>query len=461
MWFRRDLRQSDHPALSQAVAIADGGTVFPLFILDASLLAPAGPTRVAYLRATLDALAEGLPVTIREGHPAATLLDFAREVGARTVVVTGDAAPYGRARDEAVGEALRAEGVSLVQVDTPYVVSPGSVFNKSGEHFKVFTPFRRTWETFEQGHPLPKVEGEFAVRESLPSSRMLALAGTKRPAFFGDLPDDPPELPPAGEQAAHAQLERFVAHVDTYAEQRNNPALDGSSRLSPFLRFGAIHPRQVLAATRGVSDGRRHFESEIAWREFYADVLWHRPESVREVLQPVMNRLSLDTGPDAERKFHTWARGETGFPLVDAGMRQLLATGWMHNRVRMVAASFLVKHLHLDWRWGARWFMWRLIDGDVASNQHGWQWTAGTGTDAAPYHRIFNPTLQAERFDPTGDYVRTFVPELDGVPAPQCLQPGAGTGLLRPLGYPEPMIDAATERDEALARFAAARGVTA
>jgi deoxyribodipyrimidine photo-lyase len=186
-------------------------------------------------------------------------------------------------------------------------------------------------------------------------------------------------------------------------------------------------------------------------------VLWHHPESVRSVLQPSLAHLRVDNDAQAVERFQSWARGETGYPLVDAGMRQLLTEGWMHNRVRMVAASFLVKHLHLDWRWGARWFMWRLIDGDLASNQHGWQWTAGTGTDAAPFHRIFNPTLQAERFDPDGTYVRRFIPALANVPAPQCLRPGAGAGLLAPDGYAQVIVDVALERDEALKRCAEAR----
>jgi deoxyribodipyrimidine photo-lyase len=174
-------------------------------------------------------------------------------------------------------------------------------------------------------------------------------------------------------------------------------------------------------------------------------------------MQPSLEHLRWDTGPEAERRFRTWARGETGYPMVDAGMRQLLEEGWMHNRVRMVCASFLVKHLHLDWRWGAKWFMWRLVDADLASNQHGWQWTAGTGTDAAPFHRIFNPTRQAERFDPEGTYVHRYVVELASTPAPQCLEPGGGSGMLAPVGYPPPMIDASVERDEALLRFRDAR----
>jgi deoxyribodipyrimidine photo-lyase len=195
------------------------------------------------------------------------------------------------------------------------------------------------------------------------------------------------------------------------------------------------------------------FASEICWREFYADVLFHNPHSTSQNLQRQFDHLEVDMGVEAIQKFQSWALGKTGFPLVDAGMRQLLTEGWMHNRVRMVAASFLVKHLHIDWRWGARWFMWRLIDGDIASNQHGWQWTAGCGTDAAPFYRVFNPTLQGERFDKDGEYVRRYVPELQEIPAPQCLQPGALGGILTPSDYVDPIVDASVERDEALRRY--------
>jgi len=262
----------------------------------------------------------------------------------------------------------------------------------------------------------------------------------------------------AGEQSAAQRLEAFAAQVDAYDDVRNFPALDQTSRLSAYLRFGALHPRQVLDVLGGPTVGRRSFESEICWREFYADVLFHQPDSVRRVVQPSLEHLRVDTDERAVGRFQTWARGETGYPLVDAGMRQLLAEGWMHNRVRMVCASFLVKHLHLDWRWGAKWFMWRLFDGDLASNQHGWQWTAGTGTDASPFVRIFNPTLQAERFDPDGSYVHRFIPELALVPAPHCLRPGGGGGL-SPSNYASPMIDASIERREALVRFGEARGL--
>ena len=232
----------------------------------------------------------------------------------------------------------------------------------------------------------------------------------------------------------------------------------GTSGLSPYLRFGCIHPRTALNAVAGDDEGSVTFRSEIAWREFYADVLFHEPRSARETLQPSLRSLRWDSGPIAVEHFQAWARGETGIPLVDAGMRQLLAEGWMHNRTRMICASFLVKHLHIDWRWGARWFMDRLIDGDLASNSHGWQWTAGTGTDAAPFHRIFSPIAQAERFDVAGSYIRRYVTELASVEPPQLYQPGGGSGLLRPEAYPEAIVELKAEREEALARFAEARG---
>jgi len=329
----------------------------------------------------------------------------------------------------------------------------------AGTPCRVFGAFRRQWETFTPPPVLsaPKLDAVVGA----PSVSLDEVVGSsRRPHYFGDLPDGPPPtLPPAGERAADACLVSFTSRVVNYDHDRDQPGLEGTSRLSTYLHFGVLHPRQVLAALAEESSGRRVFVSEIAWREFYADVLWHHPESVRRNLQPTFDHLRVDRGQRAEERFRQWARGETGFPLVDAGMRQLLREGWMHNRVRMVCASFLVKHLHLDWRWGARWFMWRLVDGDVASNQHGWQWTAGTGTDAAPFYRIFNPTRQAERFDAEGVYVRRYVDELARVHAPQCLQPGGGEGLLAPAGYPAAMIDPVRERDDALERLAEAKAL--
>jgi deoxyribodipyrimidine photo-lyase len=252
-------------------------------------------------------------------------------------------------------------------------------------------------------------------------------------------PPGSPSLPTPGHRAATATLERFLGgSVDRYGEERDRPDHEGTSRLSPYLRFGTLHPRQVLARLP-VGPGSEVFRSELAWREFYADVLWHHPRSAWEPLRAVGSHLHWDSGTRADERYAAWAAGRTGYPLVDAGMRQLREEGWMHNRVRMLTASFLVKDLHIDWRLGARHFLDLLVDGDLASNNHGWQWVAGTGTDASPFHRVFNPTLQAERFDPDGSYVRTYVPEVDG------------------FGYPAPIVDHAAERAEALRRWEEAR----
>jgi deoxyribodipyrimidine photo-lyase len=421
LWFRRDLRLADNPALLEAMA--DGGTagVVALFVLDDALLRPAGPNRLAFLLRSLRKLdaALGGTLVVRRGSPERVVPQVAAEVGARRVHVSSDFGPYGRRRDAAV-----QRSVPLVRTGAPYLVEPGTVLKTNGTPFRLFTPFSKAWRS----QPTPAPE--------LPPSDPRWLGGVD-----GDpLPDEPsgvaPRLPDAGEAAAHRRLQAFRARVDRYDEARNLPGADATSRLSVDLKYGALHPRQLLEGL-GRSAGATRFRTELAWREFYADVLWHRPESARQVLQPTMADLAYDDGPEANARFDAWAEGRTGYPLVDAGMRQLIAEGWMHNRVRMLTASFLTKDLHLDWRRGARFFMHHLVDGDLASNQHGWQWVAGTGTDHAPYHRVFNPTLQAERFDPDGAYVRRHVPEV-----------GSDS-------YPAPVVDHDAERREALARRAA------
>jgi deoxyribodipyrimidine photo-lyase len=262
-------------------------------------------------------------------------------------------------------------------------------------------------------------------------------------------------LPEASAAAALARWDEFSGRaLDRYYDIRNNPDVDGTSMLSPYLRFGLVHPRTLLADLNDTKS-QAHYRSELCWREFYADVLFHQPRTTWENLQPKMKAMKLDTGAKAKQRFDAWCKGETGYPIVDAGMKQLLATGWMHNRVRMIVASFLVKDLHLPWQWGAKYFMRHLVDGDIASNNHGWQWTAGTGTDAAPYFRIFNPVSQGEKFDPRGDYVRTWLPELADVETSVVHQPWE-LGMLNPC-LP-PIVDHAVEREESLARYKAVTG---
>jgi deoxyribodipyrimidine photo-lyase len=351
------------------------------------------------------------------------------------VFVTDDFGPYGVRRDEAVETALSRGGRRLVRVDSPYAVAPGDVTSGAGTPYKVFTPFYRAWRA--HGWPAP------AAAPTMPRWAS-GVASEPLPAA----PDlGPTTTMPPGELAGRRRLAEFADCVASYAEGRNVPGGDHTSRLSPYLRFGCLHPRQVLDA---VDDDR--FRTEVAWREFYAAVLAFFPDSARMSFRPGMAALEVDTGSDADRHFDAWIEGRTGYPIVDAGMRQLAGEAWMHNRVRMITASFLVKDLHLDWRRGARLFMARLQDGDLASNQHNWQWVAGTGTDPAPFFRIFNPTAQGKKFDPDGTYVRRWVPELRDVDAAHVHEPWKQPGG-PPTGYPPPIVDHAEERREALARY--------
>ncbi len=461
VWFRRDLRLADHRALHAASRCANGAGVLGVFIVDRVLLGSSGPTRVNYLARTVASLNESMNgrLVIRTGDPAEVLQQLATKFGVQNVFATQEYSPYGIRRDERVRRRLAGAAVQINFVDSNYLVAPGSVRSASDQPLKVFGAFRRRWD------PLVDVDeatdlslSDFVEVPSETAHSLVAIAATRRPSYFGDLPDGPAEVQmPAGEAAAASALTDFVSKAENYADQRDRPDLEGTSRLSAFIRFGVLHPRQIVRALAMRDVDNDLFLSELAWREFYADVLFHQPKSTQENLNSSLRLLRVDRDVAAEQRFRTWALGETGYPFVDAAMRQLLQEGWMHNRARMVTASFLVKHLHLDWRWGAQWFMWRLADGDIASNQHGWQWTAGTGTDAAPFHRVFNPTRQAERFDPQGTYVHKYVQELASVPAPTCLQPGAGDGLLAPANYFSPMLDVDVERRDALNRYAEAR----
>ncbi len=427
MWFRRDLRLGDHPAL--LAAGADGREVAAVFVVDPTF-ATAGAPRLAHLHDGLAALdadlrgRSGTGLVIRHGDPVEVIPRLAVELDADAVFVTRDYAPSGRRRDAAVAEALRRTERSLRGVGSPYAVTPGGVRKGDGDPYAVFTPFSKVWRRVGWDPPLDAPGDDF---------RWLG-SGEVATEPWPERPDPGCELPPAGEAAAHERWAAFLHDgLDDYDERRDLAALDGTSRLSPALKWGTIHPRQLLADLDASGAGpRAHtvFSSELAWRDFYADVLYQRPETAWENLNPKMDAMPVDTDAAARERFDRWAAGATGFGIVDAGMKQLLATGWMHNRVRMITASFLVKDLHLPWQWGAQWFMRHLVDGDLASNNHGWQWAAGTGTDAAPYFRVFNPTLQQERYDPDGEYVERWAPEPS-----------------------EPMLDHRVERDEALRRL--------
>ena len=444
MWFRRDLRLADHPALQAALASAD--EVLPVFVIDPHLWRPAGATRREYLLRSLNALDSSMRGALvwRAGDPADRIPALVGEVNASSVHVSADFGPYGAARDTRVEQALAERGVPLVRTGSSYAVAPGRVVKADGSPYRVYSPFYRAWVSHGWRRPAPPVDGapwaSGVVNDPLP---MLGQLGQGPSAH---------QLPEAGEAPAHQRWERFRQDaLERSAEDRNRPDVEGSSRLSVHLKYGEIHPRTLLASLGG-SPAHEVFRKELAWREFYADVLHHAPETAREYLRPEFAAMDYDSGPEASAHLVAWQQGRTGYPIVDAGMRQLLHEGWMHNRVRMIVASFLVKDLHLEWQVGARWFMRHLVDGDVASNSHGWQWTAGCGTDAAPYFRIFNPVTQGKKFDPDGDYVRRYVPELRHVTGAAVHEPWSVPDGHAD-GYPERIVDHAAERAESLERY--------
>ncbi|MGH3507331.1 MAG: cryptochrome/photolyase family protein [Nocardioidaceae bacterium] len=429
LWFRRDLRLADNPALLEALDSAD--EVVPLFVLDPRLWRPAGRPRQAYLRASFESLRDRIGgLVIRRGDPVEVVPTVARQAAARSVHVAADFGPYGSMRDAAVERVLADDDVPLVRTGSPYAVAPGRVVNKSGDGYLVYTPFSKAWREHGWRQP-PRAPGLAHWHTGLRSDDLYEVS----------LPEGI-VLPAAGEEAALRQWRAFVADkLTAYPDRRDRPDLDATSHMSVHLKWGEIHPRTMLADIEDADAPRAAvatFRNELAWREFYADVLAKRPETAREYYKAEFARMTYAPPNDL---FDAWRQGRTGYPIVDAGMRQLRAEGWMHNRVRMIVASFLVKDLHIEWQHGARHFMQWLVDGDLASNQHGWQWTAGCGTDAAPYFRVFNPVEQGKKFDPDGDYIRRYVPELRDVRTPDIHQPR------------NPIVDHAEERRVALARY--------
>jgi deoxyribodipyrimidine photo-lyase len=458
-WFRRDLRLHDHPALAAALQGADA--VVPVFVLDDALLAGRwpSPNRLWFMRESVVALSASLAergawLRVMRGRPEDLLPQLAEETGAQDVYVTRYASPYGRRRDRRVAEALAGGGVVMHATRGLHVHEPDELATGDGRPYVVYSPFRRAWAARPRRAVLPAPD-----RIPGPSS------GRGRPdpvPELGPPTADPSLLPTPGEAAARARLDAWLrGGVDGYADRRNRMDLDGTSRLSQDLRWGLLSPVEIVDRAEGPGDGRRVFVDEVAWREFYAHVLWHHPRVLREPFQPAFAGLPWRSDPEA---FEAWRSGQTGYPVVDAAMRQLRATGWMHNRARMIAASFLAKHLLLDWRLGEAEFMRHLVDGDVASNNGGWQWTASTGTDPQPYFRVFNPVLQGRRFDPDGAFVRRWVPELRGIEGPAIHDPWtldaaaqARAGVRIGRDYPAPIVDHAAARERALATYGATK----
>jgi deoxyribodipyrimidine photo-lyase len=435
IWFRRDLRIGDHPALLEAIKNSD--EIVPLFILDKQQIDEAGAKLLAYMGQSLRALDESLGNKLHsiEGDQVEVIKDLIARYNVKEVHISDEYERYGAARDARV----EAAGIPLVRTGSPYAVKPGRVVKPSdATPYRVYTPFYRAWRTHGYREP---VAAPKEIKAPTP------------PAEYRKFPDFPfpdgVQIIEAGEAAALRRFKEFKKKgLDSYDENRNFANIDGTSKMSTYLKFGEIHPRTLLS---GLDETKAQdtFRKEIAWREFYADVLFNNPDTDTEYYAPRFKEMRYDK---PGKQFQLWCEGKTGYPFVDAAMRQLLLEGWMHNRTRMVVASFLVKDLHLEWQLGERFFAEHLVDYDVASNAHGWQWTAGTGTDASPYYRVFNPIEQGRRFDENGDYIRKYVPELVHLSAAEIHEPWLFLDGYSH-GYPERVVDHAVERIESLERL--------
>lgn len=478
-WIRRDLRLTDNRALDAAVRHAP--TVVPLFILDGQLLASGymSPRRTNFLFSGLEVLHQALQaigsrLIIRRGPPARALSELLDELRSGNagdnvhVFAERDVSPYARQRDAGLAETL-----PITFVEGPGILPVDSVRKPDGSAYTVYTPYRRRWQEIATAQPPAVIPPPYLLSTPahIASEALPIVTPRKDMAATADVEG---AFPP-GEAEAVARLERFIsgkdAPINRYADDRNRPDLAGTSQLSPYLRFGMLSPRHAYAAARTVQEqastpsarqGIETWISELIWREFYLSILANFPHVRSASFRPEYDRIRWINDP---AQFDAWCAGMTGYPLVDAAMRQLQATGWMHNRVRMVVASFLVKDLLIDWRWGERWFMQHLVDGDPAANNGGWQWAAGTGTDAAPYFRIFNPVMQSAKFDPDGAYIRRWLPELAGVPLKHIHAPWemsaadqVRSGCRIGSDYPRPMVDHHAVRERTLAAYKAALG---
>jgi len=460
VWFRNDLRTDDNPSLSAA---CERGAVIGVYLCAPGQLAShgSGANRRSFLLRNLAALSHalhslGIPLLIRtvsrfEAHPA-SIVRIAQAHGADVVTCNDEYPLDEQRRDSQTAVQCRDAGIVFRRFSGGVVIAPGQVLTGEGAPYTVFTPFKRRWLTLAD-------EG---LLQPLPAPRRQPRIDTESdpiPDVFGRSDDDRlVELWPGGETEARQRLDAFAdGPMRRYQTDRDRPAIDGTSRLSPYLAVGAIAARRCIAAARSRNGGAlasgdvgaSTWMSELIWREFYAHVAAAFPAISRgRAFRPSADHVQWRNDPAGLR---AWTEGRTGYPLVDAAMRQLAETGWMHNRLRMLTAMFLTKHLLIDWRLGERHFMDLLVDGDFAANNGGWQWSASTGTDAAPYFRIFNPVTQARKFDPDGAFVRRWVPELSGLKVAAVFEPWRFGGAK---GYPEPIVEHGAARERALKAFA-------
>ncbi|MFT5041157.1 MAG: deoxyribodipyrimidine photo-lyase [Hyphomicrobiaceae bacterium] len=467
-WFRNDLRLDDNRALASAVAFADRTTC--LFVIDTDLLAAhkRATKRRAFMAACLgqlerDLAKRGLTLLLVAGRADQVIPEVVTQLDVARVTFGRDYSPLAKRRDASVVQALQSMHVEIHTTKDRVVFEADEVRTKGDTPYRVYTPYRRTWlQAFASGDvapiPLPQPRRQAVDQPSVDGST------TATELSIGEAmdlinPDRASTLIPGGEDAAQRALTRFIeSQMEHYDQHRDIAAADATSRLSPYLRFGVISARRCLDTARaalgeGGQDGAATWMDQIVWREFYTAILDSFPDVLEASFKPETAAIRWNIDDDA---FRAWCEGRTGYPFVDAGMRQLVSEGWMHNRARMVTASFLVKDLLIDWRLGQRFFAQHLLDGDPALNNGGWQWCASTGTDAQPYFRIFNPTRQGQRFDPDGQYVSKWVPELREVPKRWIHEPWKAPH--RPAHYPLPIVDHSRQRSITVTRFQAARG---
>jgi len=448
-WFRRDLRLQDNQALAAAVAESTKNHASKIYCCY-GFNTPAFEILEGIRQHSLIESLRSLDKSIRGNlnilqansnqELAEQLASVCAEAKTEEVFAMEAFDPEGVRTQSAVSNLLGEKGIKLTLIGSAYAVKPGTVAKPDGTNYRVYTPFYKAWRVLAETKPIA-IDAEKVTWSK--SSISLEIPAPTKPTPFRVR---------AGEEFALRTFKRFQQRtLSTYDEDRNRADLSGTSHLSHALAHGEIHPRTLLAEL-GESSAHEVFRKEIAWREFYADVLHHYPHTLTDYYESKFKNLRYDTGTKAEERFKAWQEGKTGYPMVDAGMRQLKTEGWMHNRVRMIVASFLVKDLHLEWTWGAAHFEALLSDFDPASNSHGWQWTAGCGTDASPYYRIFNPILQGLKFDPNGDYVRKYIPELRHLDGALVHEPWTTfDGYVN--GYPEQIVDHNQERNESLARL--------
>lgn len=436
-WFGRDRRLQDNEALTFAAGTSS--SVLPVFVFPADT-SQMSDLRANSIAASAVALSESLPLGLQVlvGDPVVAVADLATKASAVRVIATRSFEPEEAGLQRKLALELETAGIELLLIGSNYQVEPGTVLKDDGTPLRVYTPFYKRWvahasqrpfsidvESVSWKAPIAELQHDLANRESSVQ---------------------------AGENFALETWKRFKKErIFDYSENRNRPDFNGTSNLSHALAHGEIHPRTILAELGG-SPGEEVFRKEIAWREFYADVLFHNPHTVDQYYEKRFEKLRYDDPAEFPEKLAAWKTGNTGYPIVDAAMRQLVQSGWMHNRSRMIVASFLVKDLHFEWQIGARFFEHHLTDFDPASNSHGWQWTAGCGTDASPYYRVFNPILQGSKFDPNGDYIRRWIPELEHLEGKSVHEPWNDIAGYQN-GYAPPILDHSQERDEALGRL--------